>query len=48
MSKRIKFNRAWDWNHFYFSGALSIHNQYDRFCVWFQFLGLFLEIEFEK
>ena len=48
MSERVKIYYTWDWNHFYCNTALSVHNQHDRFCIWFQFLGLLLEVEFKK
>lgn len=49
MKKRIAFVfYRWRFDNFYLIPSISLHNYVNQFCIWFQFLGVHVEIIFVK
>lgn len=47
--KRIAFVfYRWRFDNFYLIPSISLHNYVNQFCIWFQFLGVHVEIIFVK
>lgn len=46
--KRVGFICCWNWNHWHILPAISLDNYLYTFDIHFHFMGLWVEIEFNK